>query len=123
MAGADCGDVGSSCFDSCVSYPNAPYEGDCRLELKAYLDCWWQAAAYECDADQRTQPVGCDTERTTHLTCANEAGGAGAGDGGAGGNDSASSGAPDAAGAGVGGATETEGDAGAGTGGVAGTGG
>jgi hypothetical protein len=122
VAAANCGDVGSSCFDSCVSYPNAQHQGDCPLELKAYFDCWWQAGAYECDADERTQAVGCDTERSTYLTCWGDAGAggaSGASDGGAGG----SAGAPNAAGAAVGGATETEAAAGADTGGVAGAGG
>jgi hypothetical protein len=125
VAAADCGDVGSSCFDSCVSNPNAQHQGDCPLELKAYFDCWWQAGAYECDADERTQAVGCDMERSTYLTCSGDAGAGGASgangasDGGAGG----SAGAPNAAGAAVGGATETEAAAGADTGGVAGAGG
>jgi hypothetical protein len=127
VAGANCGDVGESCFDSCVSYPNAPYEGDCQLELKAYLDCWWAAVSYECDAHQRTQPVGCDAERSTYLTCAGDAGAGGAGgasDGAAGGRDAASAGAPDSAGAGAGAGAgkEAEGGAAAGTGGAAGAG-
>ena len=113
VAAANCGDVGSSCVSTCLSYPNAQYLGDCQVQLKAYFDCWWQAEAYLCNSDSETTPVGCDTQRGTYLSCSGEtdAGGAGGSDaGGAGG----SAGAPDDAAAGAGGASEIAGAAGAG---------
>lgn len=125
VAGPNCGDVGDSCFGACVSFPNAQYSGDCQPQLKAYFECWWKADSYRCSAESETEPVGCDTQRTTYLACTGEAeaGGAGgsgsdAGAGGAGGNDAAaaggSAGAPAEAAAGAGGASETPGAAGAG---------
>ncbi len=109
VAAADCGDVGSSCFDACVSFPNAQYTGDCQLQLKGYFECWWKAELYSCDAKSQTQPVGCDPQRSTYLACTGETEAGGNDAGGAGG----SAGAPEDASAGAGGASEMSGAAGA----------
>lgn len=82
VAAADCGDVGEGCFDACVSFPTAQFQGDCQLELKSYFGCWWSAPAFACN-DALTTPLGCEEELETYSSCLSPGAGGAAGAGGA----------------------------------------
>jgi len=94
IAAADCGDIGSECFDSCVHQGTSDHgiEG-CSREIAAYEACFFAAASYTCDDEGQTQPVGCDEKHLTLLACVEGANAGGAGGvPGAGGEASASGG-------------------------------
>jgi hypothetical protein len=83
---ASCGDVGQGCVDACTHHVTSAKAGDCPTELRLYLDCFWTAEKFTCDAGAHTRPVGCDEQLASYDACL--------GLGGAGGN----AGAPSTAG-------------------------
>jgi hypothetical protein len=79
IAAVECGDIGESCVSSCVSHPTAQYAASCASELKAYLGCFWKADGFDCDAEARTVPLGCDAELVAYDACLSSSGAGGAG--------------------------------------------
>ncbi len=80
---AGCGDVGLGCFDYCVGFPVARYQGSCQAQLQLYFHCFWQADSFSCDAEGETTPLGCSAERQAYLSCASPGAEGGGGAGGA----------------------------------------
>jgi hypothetical protein len=94
VAAADCDDVGVGCFDYCVGFPVARYEGSCQSQVQRYFHCFWQADSFSCDAEGQTAPLGCSAERRAYQSCASPGaeGGGGAGGAAGAGEDEASAG-------------------------------
>lgn len=79
IAAANCGDLGSQCFDTCVKQGSAAGSEECPAEVAAYESCFFAAAFFTCSDAGKTQPVGCDSERDVLLACIDGEGTGGAG--------------------------------------------